>query len=160
MKYFKIKYNDIVDGEGICVSLWTAGCPHHCKGCFNEETWDYNNGVEVPQDLKFRIIKAIQANGIQRNFSVLGGEPFTLSNREFVLDVVRSVRIAYPNIMIYIWSGYTYEELKSFNSKEVNEILENCDVLIDGRYEEDKRDLTLKLRGSSNQNIIYLKGQE
>lgn len=160
MKYAGYMPNDFVNGEGVCVSLWTAGCPHRCPGCFNSEIWDYDNGKTVPNDIKGQIVKAISANGIQRNFSVLGGEPLSPQNREFVSDMIKIVRSAYPHIKIYLWSGYTYQELLDFNDKNINSILSQINFLIDGRFEEDKKDLTLKLRGSSNQNIIELNKEE
>lgn len=160
MKYAGYMPNDFVNGEGVCVSLWTAGCPHRCPGCFNSEIWDYDNGKTVPNDIKGQIVKAISANGIQRNFSVLGGEPLSPQNREFVSDIIKAVRSAYPHIKIYLWSGYTYKELLDFNDKNINSILSQINFLIDGRFEEDKKDLTLKLRGSSNQNIIELNKEE
>ena len=160
MKYAGYMPNDFVNGEGVCVSLWTAGCPHRCPGCFNSEIWDYDNGKTVPNDIKGQIVKAISANGIQRNFSVLGGEPLSPQNREFVNDMIKIVRSAYPHIKIYLWSGYTYQELLDFNDKNINSILSQINFLIDGRFEEDKKDLTLKLRGSSNQNIIELNKEE
>lgn len=160
MKYAGYMPNDFVNGEGVCVSLWTAGCPHRCPGCFNSEMWDYDNGKTVPNDIKGQIVKAISANGIQRNFSVLGGEPLSPQNREFVNDMIKIVRSAYPHIKIYLWSGYTYQELLDFNDKNINSILSQINFLIDGRFEQDKKDLTLKLRGSSNQNIIELNKEE
>lgn len=160
MKYAGYMPNDFVNGEGVCVSLWTAGCPHRCPGCFNSEIWDYDNGKTVPNDIKGQIVKAISANGIQRNFSVLGGEPLSPQNREFVSDIIKIVRSAYPHIKIYLWSGYTYQELLDFNDKNINSILSQINFLIDGRFEQDKKDLTLKLRGSSNQNIIELNKEE
>lgn len=160
MKYAGYMPNDFVNGEGVCVSLWTAGCPHRCPGCFNSEIWDYDNGKTVPNDIKGQIVKAISANGIQRNFSVLGGEPLSPQNREFVNDMIKIVRSAYPHIKIYLWSGYTYQELLDFNDKNINSILSQINFLIDGRFEQDKKDLTLKLRGSSNQNIIELNKEE
>lgn len=156
MKYAGLMENDIVDGEGICVSLWTQGCPFHCSGCHNPETWDFDGGYEVPDDIRGEIVKAISANGITRNFSILGGEPLCEQNLDFVLNILTSVRVAYPHIKIYIWSGYTLEELIEKKDERITEILKRCNYLIDGRYEESLRDTTLPLRGSSNQNIIEL----
>lgn len=156
LRYAGYMPNDFVNGEGVSVSLWTQGCPHHCKGCFNQCTWDFSGGAEVPPNLSQKIIEAISANGIQRNFSVLGGEPLCDENKEFVLSIIEDVRKAFPHIKIFVWSGYTYNELLERKDETINKILYNIDILIDGKYEEDKRDLTLKLRGSSNQNIINL----
>lgn len=156
MKYAGLMENDIVDGEGVCVSLWTQGCPHHCPGCHNPETWDFEGGYEVPEDIRGKIVKAISANGITRNFSVLGGEPLCEENLNFVLSIITAVRTAYPNIKIYIWSGYTFKELIDRQDPRIINILKQSNVLIDGLYEESLRDITLPLRGSSNQNIIVL----
>ena len=156
MKYAGLMENDILDGEGICVSLWTQGCPHHCPGCHNPQTWDFNGGYEVPDDIKGRIVKAISANGITRNFSVLGGEPLCEENLDFVLNVITAVRTAYPHIKIFVWTGYTLEELVAQQDQRVLDILKQINYLIDGLYKEELRDTTLHLRGSSNQNVIKL----
>lgn len=154
MKYYGYMPNDFINGENISVSLWTAGCPHRCKGCHNSEMWDYENGYEVPIDIKRQLIKAISANGLVRNFSILGGEPLSEKNRDFILTIVQAIRTAYPSIKIFLWTGYTIEELKNMEDKKINSILENIDVLIDGKYDESLRDVTLELRGSSNQRIL------
>jgi len=156
MRYAGIIENDFTDGTGVCVSLWTQGCPHHCSGCHNPETWDFKGGYEVPDDIRGEIVKAISANGIIRNFSILGGEPLCEENLDFVLNIISSVRTAYPHIKIYIWSGYTFEELINKNDERIINILKQANYLIDGRYDEKLRDTTLPLRGSSNQNIIPL----
>ena len=156
MKYAGFMENDIVDGEGVCVSLWVQGCPFHCSGCHNPETWDFDGGYEVPDDIRGKIVKAISANGIIRNFSVLGGEPLCEQNLDFVLNIITSVRIAYPHIKIYVWTGYTFDELIERKDDRILKILKQINYLIDGRYDENLRDITLPLRGSSNQNIIEL----
>lgn len=154
MKYANIKYNDTINCEdGICVSFWVSGCPHHCEGCWNPETWDKEYGNEVPVDIRGQIIKAISDNGIERNFSVLGGEPLWGENKELVNNIIKAVRTAYPNIKIYLWTGYTMDELKGRDDETVNNILSNIDVLIDGRFILSERDITLPLRGSRNQRI-------
>lgn len=156
-RYAGIKYNDIVDGEGVCVSFWTQGCPHRCPECHNPQTWDFNGGLEVPSDIREQLIEAIGANGIQRGFSILGGEPLCEENLSLVNDIILSVREVYPQIKIYLWSGYTIEELtaRRRSNSTLNSILSDIDVLIEGRYIKEKRDLTLKWRGSSNQKILY-----
>lgn len=156
MKYAGLMENDIANGEGVCVSLWTQGCPHHCPGCHNPETWDFEGGYEVPDDIRGKIVKAISANDITRNFSILGGEPLCEENLDFVLNIITSVRTAYPNIKIYIWTGYTFKELIDKQDQRIIDILKQANFLIDGRYDESLRDITLPLRGSSNQNIIKL----
>lgn len=156
MKFAGLNKNDFTDGDGVCVSLWVQGCPLHCPDCQNPQTWDFEGGENVPYDLKGQIVKAISANGIIRNFSILGGEPLCDENLDFVLDVITAVRIAYPEIKIYIWSGYTFDELITRKDQRIIEILKRANILIDGRFEKDLRDITLELRGSSNQNIINL----
>lgn len=156
MKYAGLMENDFSDGSGVCVSLWTQGCPHHCPGCHNPETWDFDGGYDVPDDIRGEIVKAISANGITRNFSILGGEPLCEENLDFVLNVITAVRIAYPNIKIYIWSGYTFKELIEKKDNRIINILKQANYLIDGKYDEKLRDTTLFLKGSSNQNIIEL----
>lgn len=156
MKFAGLNKNDFTDGCGVCVSLWVQGCPLHCSECQNPQTWDFDGGKEVPYDLKGQIVKAISANGITRNFSILGGEPLCEENLDFVLDIITAIRTAYPDIKIYIWSGYTFDELITRKDKRIVEILKRANTLIDGRYEKDLRDITLELRGSSNQNIINL----
>ena len=156
MKYAGLMENDFADGNDVCVSLWTQGCPHHCPGCHNPETWDFDGGYEVPDDIRGEIVKAISANGITRNFSILGGEPLCEENLDFVLNIITAVRMAYPHIKIYIWSGYTFAELIEKKDNRIIEILKQANILIDGKYIEELRDTTLPLRGSSNQNIISL----
>ena len=156
MRYAGLMKNDIVNGEGVCVSFFTQGCPFHCKNCHNPETWDFNGGYEVPEDIRGEIVKAISANGITRNFSVLGGEPLCEQNLDLVNSIVTAVRTAYPNIKIFIWSGYTFEELINQQNEKIISILKQANYLIDGRYEDSLRDITLHLRGSSNQQIIKL----
>ena len=157
MRYSGLKFNDIVNGEGICVSLWTQGCPHKCVGCHNPETWSFKDGLEVPDNRIDLILDGISKDGIQRNFSVLGGEPLAYENLEFVLKIVSAVRDKYPNIKIFIWTGYTFEELLDFHDAELDLLLTKIDILIDGKFIKEQKDLSLKLRGSSNQRIIDLK---
>lgn len=157
MKYCGYMPNDFVNGEGVSVSLWVSGCPHRCPGCFNEEAWDFNYGEEVPEDLDIKLIEALDANGVCRNFSILGGEPLAPENIPFVESIISKIINYDPYIKIYLWTGYTIEYLQEErkNNEKLNNILNAINVLIDGRYEQDKRDITLKLRGSSNQRILY-----
>ena len=159
MKYAGIIYDDFVNGENVCVSLWMQGCHFHCKGCHNQQTWDFNGGYEMPENFESDILKAISKNGIQRNFSLLGGEPLCPENRAFVCNLIKKVRETYPTIKIFVWTGYELEELRAENDKAINEILENIDVLITGRFILEQRDITLPLRGSRNQKILY-KGED
>lgn len=154
-KYAGLNTNDFANGQGVCVSYFTQGCPHHCQGCFNPETWDFNGGKDLPDDIRGQIIKAICANNITRNFSVLGGEPLCDENVEEVENIILGVRTAFPNIKIFVWTGYTLEQLIIKNNKHINNILNHIDVLIDGPFIESQKDLTLELRGSKNQRILY-----
>lgn len=152
-RYNTIIPNDVVNGEGVCVSFFVQGCPHHCPGCFNKETWDFKGGQLYTDHTKWEIIQAIGANNIQRNFSVLGGEPLAPQNLSITTEVVDAVRHAYPNITIYLWTGYTFDEILSNLNNNLKSILTNIDILIDGPFVEELKDLSLKLRGSSNQHI-------
>ena len=153
VKFAAINKNDFINGEGVCVSLWVQGCPHHCKGCHNPEQWDFNGGNEIDIDILINeILIAIEANGIQRNFSILGGEPMAQRNISNTLYILEQIKKHFSNIKTYVWTGYTIEELLSLYNKE---ILQNIDVLIDGRFILEERDITLKLRGSKNQRILY-----
>lgn len=156
MKYSAIIPNDVVNGEGICTSFFVQGCPHHCPGCFNEETWDFNGGQEYTDHTKWLIIELLSANGVQRNFSVLGGEPMCPENLDMTEEVVSTVRSAYPDIKIFLWTGYTYSELMQASGKDLVKIISifnQIDVLIDGPFIESEKDLNLKLRGSKNQKV-------
>lgn len=154
-KYAGLITNDFANGTGTCVSFWTQGCPHRCTGCHNPETWDFDGGKDLPADIRGQIIKAICANNIIRNFSVLGGEPLCEQNLNEVDKIITSVRIAYPQIKIFVWTGYILEDLIQQNDTRINHILSQIDVLIDGPFIEKERDITLELRGSKNQRILY-----
>ena len=153
MRIANIKYNDIVDGEGVCVSVWFQGCPHQCLGCHNPETWSFNGGYEIEyEELEKQVLEAIERNGIKRNLSLLGGEPLCEPNLKYAIKLAAAAKQKYPDITIYCWTGYTLEQiLKKYN----NSILKNIDVLIDGLFILSQRDITLKLRGSTNQRILY-----
>jgi len=154
-KYAGLITNDFANGIGTCVSFWTQGCPHHCPGCQNPETWNFNGGKDIPADIQEQIIKAISANNITRNFSVLGGEPLCEENLEKVDKIITSVRTIFPQIKIFVWTGYLLEELKEKNDNRINHILSQINILIDGPYIEAERDITLKLCGSKNQRVLY-----
>ena len=150
-RYNAILTNDVVNGEGVCVSFFIQGCPHHCKGCFNPETWDFEGGKPYTEGVKKEIIKAIKANGIRRNFSILGGEPLAGQNIEMTKDIVKTVRNTYPDIKIFLWTGYDFED--SSHDMDFFEIIQYVDVVIDGKFIEELKDLNLRLRGSSNQRV-------
>ena len=153
MRFSKIKDNDIANGLGITMSFWTQGCPHHCKGCFNKETWNFEDGEEFTQeDLKY-IIENINKNNIKRDLSILGGEPLCHQNVEGVITLCKEFKRHYPEKLIYLWTGYTIENFDDIQK----EILNYIDILIDGKFEEDRKNLSIKLRGSSNQRVIDVK---
>jgi anaerobic ribonucleoside-triphosphate reductase activating protein len=159
MRYSGLIRNDLAAAPGVSVSFFTQGCPHKCKGCHNPETWDFNGGKEFTPQVLSQIYEALGANGVQRSFSILGGEPMCEQNLLLTCMVLQNVKSRFPKIKIYLWTGYYYEDLLKMSDPKVKLILDMVDVLIDGPYEEDKRDITLKMRGSSNQRIIYLKGE-
>lgn len=152
MRYAGIIENDVVNGEGICLSYWTQGCPHKCDGCHNPETWNFNGGKEDgKENILNKILTLLTKNGIHRNLSILGGEPLCDENIDFTMEILKQVKQKYPNIKTFVWTGYTYEELCKLYK---NIIFDNIDVLIDGKYDKNQRDITLKLRGSRNQRVL------
>lgn len=157
MKYSGIIRNDLAAAPGVSVTFFTQGCPHRCKGCHNPETWDFNGGKEFTPNVLDEIYEALSANGIQRSFCIMGGEPLCNENLFLTLLVLKEVKQHFPHIKTYIWTGYYYKDLKQNSDPHLKQILELVDVLIDGPYIEAKRDLTLPMRGSSNQSIIELK---
>lgn len=126
--------------------------PHKCKGCHNPETWDFNGGREIEyQELENIVLKNINVNGIQRNLSILGGEPLCDANINFTVKLLAKAKEKYPTIKTFVWTGYTIDELKNMYPLL---ILRNVDILIEGRYIQEQRDITLELRGSRNQRIL------
>ena len=157
MRYAGIIKNDVAAGKGVCVTFFVQGCSQHCPGCHNPQTWDFNGGYEFTQDTMDNIIKALNANGVQRNFCVMGGEPLHPDNLFLTNLVISEVRKKYPDIKIYVWTGYLYEDLLAKQEKLLQNIFSNIDVLIDGPFIKEQRDITLPMRGSKNQRIIELK---
>lgn len=156
MKYAGIIKNDMSAAPGVSVSFFTQGCPHRCRGCHNPETWDFEKGKEFTNDTLNEIISALSANGIERSLAVMGGEPLCQDNTFLTYLVIKTVKEKLPNTKVYIWTGYYYEDLLKLHDPRVAQILELTDVLIDGPYVEALRDITLPMRGSSNQSIIDL----
>lgn len=154
VRYAGLDKNDIVNGKGFCVSFWTQYCPHKCNGCHNPETWSKDGGILIEyNDLLQEIIEAIKSNNIIRNFSILGGEPLCDENVSLVNNLIKDIKQIYPNILIYCWTGYNFEDIKD----KYKEVLSNIDVLIDGKFIAEQRDVSLYLRGSSNQRVIDCK---
>lgn len=154
MKYSKIRKMDISNGEGVRVSLFVQGCSFHCKNCFNPETWDFNKGKEFTTAEIQKIIELANKDYIA-GLSVLGGEPLHNNNVDEVFRIVATFKEKFPNKDIWLWTGFKFED--AIKDSKRKSILCNIDVLIDGQFEEDKKDLTLKWRGSSNQRVIDCK---
>ena len=150
MRYASIRRLDISNGKGLGVTLFTQGCPFHCKNCFNPETHDFDGGKEYTIDTKNAILSLINRAQIKR-FSILGGEPLIERNKEDMIDLCSSIKEIRPDIKIWVYTGNIFENVKD----DWYELLYNyVDVLVDGPYVDSKRDLRLKFRGSSNQRVI------
>jgi len=156
MKYANIKKHDIANGPGIRVSLFVSGCNHHCKGCFNSEAWDFNYGNDFTNDTIEEIITALDKSYIQ-GLSLLGGEPLEEVNQPSVLELIQEVKNKLPDKTIWLYSGFTYEEICNMKTNEIKSILKNIDVLVDGKFIIDLYDPALFFRGSSNQRVIDIK---
>lgn len=157
MNYGNIKKCDVANGPGVRVSLFVSGCTHHCPGCFNPETWDFQYGKPFDSDVINEILEALQPSHIH-GFTLLGGEPFEYKNQLSVLPLLKEIKSRFPNKDIWCYTGYDFEEdiLKDMAKKwsETYDMLSYLDVLVDGEFIEEKKDLALRFRGSSNQRII------
>lgn len=155
----KIKTLDIADGEGIRTSIFFSGCSHHCRGCFNQELWNYDYGAPCSDKIYKEIFDSM--NSHMAGISILGGEPFDPKNIDDVYTLVTLFKRDFPDKTIWIWSGYTWEELlerTECKNEYLNDItfaiVKMIDVLVDGRFILEQRDLNLKWRGSTNQRVI------
>ena len=157
MRFAGLIKNDLAAAPGVSVTFFTQGCPHRCKGCHNPETWDFNGGKEFTQETLYEIYRALESNGIERSFCIMGGEPMCEQNLLLTCMILQNVKLRFPQVKTYLWTGYYYEDLLKMFDPKVKIILDMVDVLIDGPYDESIRDVTLKMRGSSNQSIINLK---
>lgn len=157
MKYADIKFPDVANGPGIRISLFVSGCTAKCKNCFNPEAWDFNYGKEFTKDTEAFIIGKL-VDGYVNGLSILGGEPFHPYNIDTVLSFIKKVKLACPTAVIWVWTGYLFENLmKKADSPEKStfeELLPFLDTIVDGPFIEEKKDLSLRFRGSSNQRII------
>lgn len=170
MRFASIRSMDISDGEGIGVALYTQGCPIHCKGCHNPQTWDYDFGEEYNEFYEKTILDLMSKQYIN-HFSCLGGEPLISRNLKPLIKLFKDIKTLYPEKKIWVWSGYTWELITRTAYKDnlniatipnyTNEDRENLkillqyiDVLVAGPYIDEQRDITLKWRGSSNQKVI------
>lgn len=156
MKYADIIYNDFTAGDGVSLTFFVQGCPIKCKGCHNPELQSFGGGHPFDGEVLSSIIKGLTANGIQRNLCIMGGEPLCEENKFLTYMVIEKVKSELPDTPVYIWTGYTLEDIANRNDDRVNKILALTDYLIDGPYIEEERDTTLKMRGSKNQRILKL----
>lgn len=154
MRYAQIRDMDISNGEGIGVSLFTQGCPFHCEGCHNSETWSFTDGKEFTSQEYDKIIQLMNKNYISR-FSLLGGEPLLPANLETICSLLEEIRNKYPSKKIWIWTGFTMTALQSRITKEpmLQRIFDCTDILITGPFILQQKDLTLKWKGSANQEV-------
>lgn len=158
MNYGKIFYCDVANGTGCRTALFVSGCTHHCRECFNPETWDFNFGKPFTTDTENDIIDSLKPEYIE-GLSILGGEPMEPANQAVLRPFLERVKREVPHASVWIYSGYTFEELtdtdnKRCHSENTAAILRLTDILVDGRFVVEKKDLTLAFRGSSNQRII------
>lgn len=157
MYYGALKKTDIANGPGVRVSLFVSGCRHHCRECFNPETWSFTYGEEYTDVVASEIMKALEP-GYIKGITVLGGEPFEPENQQELLPLYRAIRERYPGKSIWVYSGYLLDEQLWKESPArtaiTDEILSLIDVLVDGEFVAEKKNISLKFRGSENQRII------
>ena len=158
MNYAQIFMHDIANGPGCRTSLFVSGCTHHCKECFNEVAWDFDYGKEFNQYVQDKLIEESNFPYLD-GFTFLGGEPMEISNQKALRPFIERIKKELPGKSIWIYSGYTYEELTDPNNKrchgeDTDAILELIDVLVDGEFDVEKKDISLRFRGSSNQRVI------
>lgn len=174
MRFASMRNLDISNGEGVGVSLFVQGCDRHCFNCFNPDTWDFNGGKEWTEEAKNKFIKLIDRPYINR-ISVLGGEPLAKQNLDEVLSLIKEIRISFPEKTIWLYTGFCWNDIMcSFAGLQADcvvldkkedieawekrrKIISNIDVLVDGEYIDEQKDLSLKFRGSKNQRVIDVK---
>lgn len=160
MYYGNIKGFSIENGVGVRVSLFVSGCRNHCKNCFSPQTWDFSFGNPFTEETVNQVLEELAPDHIH-GLTILGGEPFEPENQKDILPLIRRVRQELPQKSIWMYTGFTYEELTGDSRGNcgdlTREILENIDVLVDGRFVEEKKNLCIRFRGSENQRIIDMK---
>ena len=159
MYYGEIKNCDIANGIGVRVTLFVSGCTNRCRGCFQPQTWDFSYGREFTRETEEEILRLLKPADI-KGLTLLGGEPLEPENQRALLPFVKRVKEIYPDKTVWAFSGFTYEEMKTEGShprcEATDELLDLTDVLVDGRFVEELKDISLRFRGSSNQRIIDL----
>lgn len=158
MNYGQVYFNDVANGAGCRTALFVSGCTHHCKGCFNEMTWDFGYGEKYTGEVEDEIIESLKPDYIA-GLTILGGEPMEITNQKVIRKLLERVKSEVPKATIWIYSGYLWEELtdpdnKRCHSEDTMPILSMTDILVDGEFVEEKKNLMLRFRGSSNQRII------
>ena len=160
MNYANIKWYDVANGPGVRVSLFVSGCRNHCKNCFNPETWDFDYGQPFTEEVEDKILKAMEPD-YSKGFTLLGGDPFEPENCAALVPFMKRMRKLYPEKSVWCFTGYDYERDlltgKKGDAETVLKLLRTLDVLVDGRFVEELKDLNLRFRGSSNQRIISVK---
>ena len=172
MNFHNITYPDMNNGSGLRVVLWLSGCSHHCKGCQNSQTWDINSGIPFDEDAKEELFRELNKDYIS-GLTLTGGDPLHENNLDEVLQLIEEIKYKFPNKTIWLYTGYIIKVFETYNSDHVEisvspesnnnynllraKIISNCDVIVDGRYESDKRDISLHWKGSSNQRVIDVK---
>ena len=159
MNYAKINKADIANGIGVRVTLFVSGCTHRCKGCFNAEAWDFNYGEQFTEQTENELLEALSPDYIN-GITLLGGEPFEPTNQRGLLPFLKRVKEEYPSKTIWAFSGFTFEQLTKESRARcevTDEMLKLIDVLVDGQFVEELKDISLRFRGSSNQRLIDLK---
>ena len=159
MNYADIKQYDVANGPGIRISLFVSGCNHHCKGCFNKETWDFNYGTPFTDETIDTIINYLNSPHIA-GLTLLGGEPMEPVNQKALLPLLRKVRTTYPDKNIWCFSGFLFDkeilEKMYENVPETKEMLSYIDVMVDGKFVEELKNVNLRFKGSSNQRTIMV----
>lgn len=165
MRYASIRSMDISNGEGVGVSLFVQGCHFHCKNCFNQDTWDFLGGKEWNREIEDEFMKLVSRPYIKR-VSLLGGEPLADENVLDIMRLINRIKTECPDKKIWCYTGYTWEQIFPIVNPYLNltqaemtrqNVVKNCDILVDGRFVEEEKDLSLEFRGSKNQKIIDVK---
>ena len=159
MNYGTIKSYDIANGTGVRVSLFVSGCRHHCKGCFNAPTWDFDYGEPFTRETQDKILKLLDPSYIE-GFSLLGGEPFEPENQPVLAQLLETIKAAYPQKSVWCYSGYLFDQDMVPGGKVytpfTDRMLSCIDVLVDGEFILEQKDISLQFRGSKNQRILHL----
>ena len=157
MHYGNIKYYDIANGEGVRTSLFVSGCTHHCKNCFNPETWDFQYGNEFTPEIEEKIMQSLE-NDFIAGLTLLGGEPMEPANQKALLPFLKRVRERFPRKTIWCYTGYLFDKELLSDSRArcpwTDELLQQIDIIVDGEFKNELKDITLRFKGSANQRII------